>query len=1068
MSLRLLFIAYSSLIFSQQLLAIDFPDNLDSLISTYRDVGELESALALTEALADHAKKEYGAQDTLYAFYLEYHAGINSELGNFEIAQELFQDALTIYEKNHGKKSPELSSTLNELGKVLLYLGDYEIAEKQFLRALKICQAAVIPDLEYTFYTYNNLVMLYERMGTYAKGLEMGKKALALQQNLAEVYPAELIDSYSGTALLYQRLGQYEDAEPLFKKALALQQQHFSPTDPNLSNTLNNLAALYDKMNRRQEALPFYEKALELEKKLNGPNNPNTAIYINNLAGCHRDLGNFKLAEKLSKQALNLFREALGEEHPNTIVFTNNLGGLYEEMKDFEKAKTYYIRATDLGEKVLGKEHPYVILFKGNLASIYSDLKQYNLALTIHQEVLELRKKVYGEGHPKLVSSLNSIAQIHLFKGAASYKTGLALAQKAIILNCTKKISHQQLDKDLSILKQQEFKLQGQFQRSIRILSQLQQAIYEQTHDKKWLLDSYNSQKIQASFIQKRQRQVYTQKDKLAILKRSAQSSSRALELILEMARISGDKAILSETILFAEHNKSAILSNALQGTQAVAFGEIPDSLKIQEKSLKKELALIKKKVIQADQQKDKTALIAAKDELIKVQLAQDDFLSFLEEKYPKYSALKQKENTINLSSLQDDLLDAQTALLEYCIYDTTAYVILITQSDIQVQKLSISPKELKKHIKKLRKGLSDYQFILKNANRAFITYTEAAHSLYQHLIGVIAADLEGIDHLIIVPDSDLGHIPFEALLASITQQQKEDYRKLDYLLNHYTIRYSYAASLLLENQKQNHRPNNGKLLAFAAHYDPKTPSNNERSPSNQQIRTTLGPLPAAEKEVLALQELFNTGDFFFKEAANEHNFKQFASNYAVVHLAMHGVLNHQHPLLSSLAFTEDHNKTENNFLEAHEISNMQLNNELVVLSACETGYGAFKQGEGIISLARSFMYAGTPSLVVSLWSVNDFSTATIMQYFYQNLNKGIPKDEALRQAKLDFINNSTDILTHPAFWSPFILLGNNQVVSLYSPTTPWFIASFGIGLIGIFGILIYRRKKNLLLDAKK
>jgi CHAT domain-containing protein len=166
--------------------------------------------------------------------------------------------------------------------------------------------------------------------------------------------------------------------------------------------------------------------------------------------------------------------------------------------------------------------------------------------------------------------------------------------------------------------------------------------------------------------------------------------------------------------------------------------------------------------------------------------------------------------------------------------------------------------------------------------------------------------------------------------------------------------------------------------------------------------------------------------------------------------------------MLSSLALTENLDSTQNNFLQAYEIASMELNANLIVLSACETGFGKFEQGEGIMSLARSFMYAGTPSLVVSLWSVNDQSTSIIMQDFYKNLIANMPKNEALRQAKLNYIQRATGVAAHPAFWSPFIQLGNEEaiVIQTKSSSIYWFI---GIGsiLILFLGITFFLKRKN-------
>jgi CHAT domain-containing protein len=394
-------------------------------------------------------------------------------------------------------------------------------------------------------------------------------------------------------------------------------------------------------------------------------------------------------------------------------------------------------------------------------------------------------------------------------------------------------------------------------------------------------------------------------------------------------------------------------------------------------------------------------------------------------------------------------------------VYDSAVYVIVITPTTAHLQKLPIQKEALIKAIKHFRKSLSNYEFITNNKHKAYTLYTQTAFELYQTLIAPIKEQLVSIKELIVIPDNDLGHIPFEPLLSSLPKEQL-GYKNLDYLLKDYTIRYSYSASLLLENKRYKNLANNGKILGFAASYNPKDSSSSYRSPSNIEMRKELKALPGAYKEIKALQAQFSNSDFFVGKEATETLFKEKAANYTILHLALHGVVNNHYPLLSCLAFTEDDSNTENNFLEAHEISNLQLHNDLVVLSACKTGYGKFEQGEGVLSLARSFMYAGTPALVVSLWKVDDVSTTTIMQLFYRHLANGMNKDEAFAKAKLKFIQQMDEDMTHPAFWSPFIILGDNRPVNLQGTNPLWQWGWVGAGLALLSVLFLFIKKRQL------
>lgn len=233
------------------------------------------------------------------------------------------------------------------------------------------------------------------------------------------------------------------------------------------------------------------------------------------------------------------------------------------------------------------------------------------------------------------------------------------------------------------------------------------------------------------------------------------------------------------------------------------------------------------------------------------------------------------------------------------------------------------------------------------------------------------------------------------------------------------------------------------------------------RSDQSVQIRQGLIDLPAARKEIMALEEQFR-GKFLYGKEANEKAFKESCSDYGIIHLAMHGILNKKHPLLSAMVFSENGDSLEDNFLQAAEIGHLKLNAQLLVLSACETGFGSYQLGEGIISIARSFMLAGVPSMIVSLWQVNDNSTAVIMQNFYSNMNKGMTKSEALQQAKLYYLEKANGLAAHPAFWAPFIQFGDNSPILIRKKGD----MNWVWGLVGVLALLgaggLYWRKRQV------
>ncbi len=191
-------------------------------------------------------------------------------------------------------------------------------------------------------------------------------------------------------------------------------------------------------------------------------------------------------------------------------------------------------------------------------------------------------------------------------------------------------------------------------------------------------------------------------------------------------------------------------------------------------------------------------------------------------------------------------------------------------------------------------------------------------------------------------------------------------------------------------------------------------------------LRGSMIRLNWAEKEVTSISELMN-GEVYCYDRATEKTFKEKAPNAGILHIATHAVVNDVNPLFSKLIFSPDPNSGEDGFLNTYELYNLKLKATMVVLSACNTGYGKLVRGEGIMSLARGFMYAGCPSLVISLWSVDDRSTSELMKSYYIRLVQGKSKDAALREAKLEFLKNADEVKANPFYWSGMIFIGNTD-----------------------------------------
>jgi CHAT domain-containing protein len=304
------------------------------------------------------------------------------------------------------------------------------------------------------------------------------------------------------------------------------------------------------------------------------------------------------------------------------------------------------------------------------------------------------------------------------------------------------------------------------------------------------------------------------------------------------------------------------------------------------------------------------------------------------------------------------------------------------------------------------------------------------------------------IKSLIIIPDGLLGYLPFEVLI-----QSKES--KGVYLNDKISIHYANSATYLIEQMQRKPSDAQNFFAGFVSSGSVLIPD--EVVTRDQQYASLQG----AEHEVASITELFNSGFTIF-DPANKNDFINKASDYKILHFAMHSSLNDKNPMMSVMVFAEV-DATEN-LLTAIELYSMKLNSDLAVLSACNTGVGQLHRGEGIMSFSRAFAYAGVPSAVISLWKVPDIATSKIMVSFYSHLKNGEPKDKALQFARQDFVRDNPE-MAHPFYWSGFILTGNAEAI-IFPKSTAW-IWTLSLLTLAVLGTLYVRRKKLKASESK-
>lgn len=935
------------------------------------------------------------------------------------------------------------ADAMTGLGSVYFYKDETETADSIWHEALALHVQSTGKHSEHYAQILYWLGFLESERGNFKNAETLCNESLSIYNKTNKTNTLEYAKILRLRAYIYRSINQFHHAEEYYLKYKDLVEKIGNTCEYPLA--VQQLAGFYRYVSQYEKAISLYQESKFLLEKNNLKDHPYYAKNANGLAMTYADMGKYHQAEPLYEEAGRIFKQHFGEEHTDYAQNRHVLAILYWQTDRLEQAENTYLKVLPTQKKLLGETHFLYSLSLNNLAGIYLSMGELDKAEEIYQQVYRNWSSTYNGEHPDCALALANLATIYYQK--KQYTEALQYCMQALAANSPDIDSASFFSDEFVVgLSSHKHYSQRRNTYTMATLFDILGALYKQTNDIRYLETQYKITQTIIAINERVRRDFSSESDKLRVLESNADFLQLGIGIAYQLGEKSNNLENFTEVMFhFSEQNKSALLADALQNHHAHRFGDLPDSLVKREHHLQIEKNELKKQVLE---ETDNNKRMEAQARLNKLEIEVEQFQKILSAQYPRYHQMQYQSHTTALAEVQKSL-SPQSAMLEYFVADTVIYVFQITNTSAKVLAIVMDMEALDSMTSQLRRCLSDYEFVFSQPEQVYEDYIRAAAWFYQKLMRVPLQGLSGIEHLIIVPDGILGHLPFEAFLVEMPTQHT-DYQNLHYLLHDYEISYSFSAALW--EQSQHKIPSRYQsVLAMAAHYpDSDSVLWQHRNEHLRGLRSSLADIPDVQTEVERLSKLLS-GDFLYRQDANEAAFKERANQYAVLHFAMHGLLNHKTPLLSGLMFSETPDSTEDNFLQAWEISQMELTAALVVLSACETGYGKFQQGEGVMSLGRAFMYAGVPSLLVSLWSVNDHSTAQIMSLFYDNLSKSQTKAKALQQAKSQYIKEAKGIYAHPAFWSPFIQIGDNSSIALHRQNNflPYLV------MLGVFGVFL-------------
>jgi CHAT domain-containing protein/lipopolysaccharide biosynthesis regulator YciM len=935
--------------------------------------------------------------------------------------------------------------------------GKFHEAIQSGTHALEIRQETPESDQADIAQSLNHLANLNFEVGEYINAETFYAKALTIrEQSLGPNHPSTA-STLNDLAVLYFRRGDFEKAEPCFRRSLAIRESQLGSDHPDVGRTVFNFANFNMERGNFTEAEKQYLRALVIIEKTMGPESTGISQILNGLAILYSDLGDNAKAEPMYRRAYEIYEKAVGPQHPETIITLGNLAILYQEMGDSDKAEPLLHRVLASNEKTLGVEHPYVANVLSDLGRLYLNKKDFIQAEANFRRCLDIRRKVLEKDHPSIAQALYSLADLYYEKG--DFSQSESLYQEALTMLEKTVISHPNITYPLIGLAKIQEDL-GNFSEAER-LYQRALNLYDATMGANHPLKVKALDNLAALYMAKGDvnQAVATQSKANQIAEHNlslnlARGSEREKLLYLYSLADVIDRTVSLQIQVAPNDPKASELAFL---TVLQRKGRVLDSMFESFSTLRTRISDEDQRVV--EQLKDTTSQLAKLvlngpgenpiDQHEKRVKSYEEQRERLEAELSRLSAgYYQQSQPLTFSTIQSAIPD-DGALIEFAIYrpfdpkakadkaySDSRYIAYVIhhEGDIQWKDLG-DTKSIDLAVDHLRKALRD---------PAQKDVQKRAHFVHQKILEPIRSFTNGATHLLISADGELNLIPFEALV--------DDQGK--YLVEQFSFSYLMSGRDLQRMQVARKSDTAPIVVANPFFGEPKTESTKTIAKSNRRSVTTatdlsdvyFAPLGGTAQEAKTIQSVFPEITMMTGSDATESSLKKINAPL-ILHIATHGFfltdqsfptvrntrtlnanVNIKNPLLRSglaLAGANVHNtETDDGILTALEASGLDLwGTRLVTLSACDTGVGEVKNGEGVYGLRRAFVLAGTESLIMSLWPVSDYVTRELMSNYYKGLKQGLGRGEALRQVQLEMLKRKGR--QHPFYWASFIQSGD-------------------------------------------
>ncbi|HEY0743610.1 MAG TPA: CHAT domain-containing tetratricopeptide repeat protein [Chryseosolibacter sp.] len=851
----------------------------------------------------------------------------------------------------------------------------------------------------------------YSFIGKHKEALQSKSDSVLMQTRLVEANYYSIIGNYSGA------LVNLDNAQDYWIK-----QKESQPTCLSLYQIIQLKASLYYLQGEFESCIDSYLASIpHFDCYWANRSYPNYVLLYRNIGQAYAKMGDRQNARTFLLRAKTNLDSCLTLSVDPTIpthalVLYHSLGDFYQTQGKIDSAKYFFNEAAPFAASNV----IFAARINEGLAKIALAEKKHATALSFFTKSLRQIIQSRGEKHHLTAKTYRAIASF--YQEHHDYDQSLIFIQKSLnSLSPSRDVDVTDFTQNpttslISIPKEMVMTLNHK--------AGILNSYYHRKRDIKLIMAARSANHMALQLLDSTRNEFSLEKDKVVLGEDAVKVYQTGLHIATELYRETNDQRYLAECFELMDKSKSAVLMDHIKLVKS--FGGIPSELIDRERELKVELSAAEQQLYTAESKKEETS--THRQHLGDIKRAYAALLNDIKVSAPNYYKLRIENKQLTLSEAQG-MLQPGELLVEYFFSDSTLYTMAVTPTTAELHATAID--SLRSQVETLRNMLA------RPGNLMDPTYHTKWNSIctavFRKVVAPWKKHLKSSKRIIVVPHDVLNYLPLEMLSDSGSP-----------LVSLVSISYASSAALLREQKQMT--PTGNFFAAFNADY------------SNQPH---LPQLAGAAREVSSIENIFGFRSTRFG-AATADDFRKQAANFKIIHLALHSLINDEKPMFSRLVFTRTGDDNTHADITANELYSMQLNAEIAVLSACETGLGKLQRGEGMMSLSRAFMYAGVPSTVISLWKVPDQSASILMTKFYQFLKEGHLKDEALQLAKLQFIKEHPE-MSQPFFWAGFIVNGKTDPLSFnyFSPREILALAVLGICLLLASSVFIVKRRRS-------